>query len=119
MTDKTAKADKSTAKPTDALSKTETSAAASAPPADADDGSAALAAELKGRTALAQDKFSLLDTNGDTFVDRQEASNSVALKTMFAKFDVDKDGKLSLAEFAAINDLAAIKMDKSLVRKLH
>jgi len=37
---------------------------------------------------------------------------------MFAKFDVDKDGKLSLAEFAAINDLAAIKMDKSLVRKM-
>jgi len=112
-----AKADKATAKPADALSKTE-AAAATAPPAPADDGSAALAAELKGRTALAQDKFTLLDANGDTFIDREEASNSVALKTMFAKFDADKDGKLSLAEFAAINDLAAIKMDKSLARKL-
>ena len=73
---------------------------------------------MRGRTALAQDKFTLLDTNGDTFIDRQEASNSAALKTMFAKFDVDKDGKLSLAEFAAINDLAAIKMDKNQARKL-
>jgi Ca2+-binding EF-hand superfamily protein len=55
----------------------------------------------------------MLDANGDKFIDRQEASNSLVLKTMFDKFDVDKDGKLSLAEFAAINDLAAIKMDKS------
>ena len=113
-----AKTDKSAAKPADALTKTETTPA-DAPPAAPDDGSAALAAELRVRTALAQDKFSLLDANGDTFVDRQEASNSVALKAKFAKFDADKDGKLSLEEFAAINDLAAIKMDKNLATKLH
>jgi Ca2+-binding EF-hand superfamily protein len=41
------------------------------------------------------------------------------LKPIFAKFDADKDGKLSLVEFAAINDLAAIKKDQDKVRNLH
>ncbi|HEY2396029.1 MAG TPA: EF-hand domain-containing protein, partial [Rudaea sp.] len=78
-----------------------------------------VSAELKQRTELAHDKFSVLDANGDGFVDRQEASASVMLKPMFAKFDADKDGKLSLVEFAAINDLAAIQKDQDKVRHLH
>jgi Ca2+-binding EF-hand superfamily protein len=68
---------------------------------------------------LAQDKFNVLDANHDGVVDRQEAAQSNSLKAMFAKVDSDHDGKLSLAEFSAINDLAAIKQDKNgAVRKL-
>ena len=55
----------------------------------------------------------------DRSPDRQEAAASVILKPMFAKFDTDKDGKLSLVEFAAINDLAALKKDQDKVRNLH
>jgi hypothetical protein len=82
------------------------SAVADAPPPSPE---AVAAADLKVRTELAHDKFDLLDSSHDGFIDRQEAAKSNVLKTQFARFDLNKDGKLSLEEFAAINDLAAIK----------
>jgi colicin import membrane protein len=89
-------------------------AAATSPPPDPE---AAQAAELKVRAGFAQDKFDLLDANHDGFVDRQEATKSNVLKTLFARFDVDKNGKLSLTEFAAINDLAAIKPNEQTAKR--
>ena len=77
-------------------------------------------ADLKVRVELAHGKFDALDASHDGFVDKQEAEKSNVLKTMFARFDVDKDGKLSLTEFAQINDLAAIKPgEQTAKRSLH
>jgi Ca2+-binding EF-hand superfamily protein len=90
------------------------SAAADAPASSPE---AVAAAELKVRTGLAQDKFDSLDANHDGFVDRQEAAKSNVLKTLFNRFDVDKNGKLSLTEFAAINDLAAIKPNEQTAKR--
>lgn len=63
-------------------------------------------------SALAQAKFDMLDANHDGYIDKQEANASSALTAQFTKFDGDHDGKLSLTEFASINDLASIKIDK-------
>jgi len=74
--------------------------------------------DLKNRIAFSQDKFDQFDTNHDGFVDASEAAVSTVLRASFARFDADKDGKLSPAEFAAINDLAAIKQTPREVRRL-
>jgi hypothetical protein len=63
-------------------------------------------------STLAQAKFDMLDTNHDGYVDKQEANASSALSARFSKIDGNRDGKLSLTEFASINDLASIKIDK-------
>jgi len=63
-------------------------------------------------SSLAQTKFDLLDANHDGYVDKNEAAASSVLTSQFEKFDGNHDAKLSLTEFAAINDLAAIKVDR-------
>jgi hypothetical protein len=63
-------------------------------------------------TTLAKSKFDLLDANRDGYIDKTEAAVSSVLTTQFDKLDGNHDGKLSLTEFAAINDLAAIKVDR-------
>jgi len=42
----------------------------------------------------------------------EPASNSTLAQTKFDLLDANHDGKLSLTEFASINDLAAIKADR-------
>jgi Ca2+-binding EF-hand superfamily protein len=63
-------------------------------------------------TTLAKGKFDMLDSNHDGYIDKQEAAASNALTAQFKNFDGNKDNKLSLTEFAAIHDLASIKIDK-------
>jgi len=64
-------------------------------------------------TTLAQAKFNVLDTDHNGSVDKHEAMASSVLTTAFDLYDGDHDGKLSLTEFATINDLAAIKVDRT------
>jgi Ca2+-binding EF-hand superfamily protein len=61
--------------------------------------------------ASVQAKFDALDTNHDGFIDRNEAAASDVLAGQFSKLDASADGKLSLAEFTAASNLAAIKID--------
>lgn len=49
------------------------------------------------------------DSNGDGFVDKQEAKASSTLTDIFDKADVNKDGKLDTAELSAASRLAKSK----------
>lgn len=69
--------------------------------------------DLKDRLALSHDKFALLDANKDGFIDRSEATASTVLQARFDKYDTNRDGKLSVVEFAAINDLASIELPQA------
>ncbi len=61
--------------------------------------------------ASVQAKFDALDTNHDGFIDKNEAAASDVLAGQFATLDASGDGKLSLAEFTAASNLAAIRID--------
>jgi hypothetical protein len=50
-----------------------------------------------------------LDTNGDGFVDKQEARASSTLAPIFDKADTNKDGKLDAAELSAASQTAKMK----------
>ena len=50
-----------------------------------------------------------LDTNGDGFVDKQEARASSTLAPIFDKVDTNKDGKLDAAELSAAFQTLKIK----------
>lgn len=94
--------------------KADTSGASEAQPASADTAAEQAAMQgaspdLKDRLVLSHDKFTLLDANKDGFIEREEATVSNILQARFDKYDTNHDGKLSVLEFAAINDLAAIK----------
>lgn len=68
-------------------------------------------AESTGAVASVKAKFDALDTNHDGVIDQNEAAASDALLGQFATLDSSADGKLSLAEFTAANNLASIKID--------
>jgi len=53
----------------------------------------------KDKTAL-EAAFTRADTNGDSKLSKEEAARLPAISAKFAQLDKDKDGSLSLAEFA-------------------
>ena len=64
-----------------------------------------------GAVASVKAKFDALDINHDGVIDQSEAAASDTLLGQFATLDSSADGKLSLAEFTAANNLALIKID--------
>lgn len=58
------------------------------------------ATDAKGRMAV-EAAFAKADTNGDGKVSKDEAAKLPAIATKFDSLDKDKDGALTLAEFAA------------------
>ena len=48
------------------------------------------------------DSFPVLDVNSDGFIDKQEAAASATVAKAFESVDANKDGRLSMAEFAKI-----------------
>ncbi len=61
---------------------------------------AAPAPDAKARMAV-EAAFAKADTNGDGKVSKDEAAKMPELSAKFATLDKDKDGALTLAEFAA------------------
>ena len=60
-------------------------------------------------TTDAQFTLAKLDTNGDGFVDKQEARASSTLAPIFDKADTNKDGKLDAAELSAASQTSKMK----------
>ena len=67
--------------------------------------------ESSGAVASVKAKFDALDTNHDGIIDQGEAAASDTLLGQFASLDSSADGKLTLAEFTAASNLAAIRVD--------
>ena len=67
--------------------------------------------ESSGAVASVKAKFDALDANHDGIIDQGEAAASDTLLSQFASLDSSADGKLTLAEFTAASNLAAIRVD--------
>lgn len=63
---------------------------------------AAAMALTAGTAAASLPDFDALDKDRDGMISLNEASVSEAVTSMFAKADIDKDGKLSPAEYDAL-----------------
>ena len=57
-------------------------------------------------------RFRQIDANRDGRIDRSEAQASSELAARFDTLDADHDGILTAREFAAIRDIAAIRLDR-------